>query len=110
MREFVKHIAESLRHDDTWTTGTHRLENEKLGVSIWTANGFWFIHVTWYRDRDPKDMYPGAKRYAAEGVDVYLTLIEKFVLWRAAKSKGAAKRRADAKLLEDIVHRRIGGK
>jgi hypothetical protein len=103
MREFVKHIATSLREDDTWTLNDHWTFNDKLGVKVWIANGYWFVYIEWATERQAYGRW-------ADGRRVDLSLLEKFVIWRAAKKfRKLARRRADNKVLESIIQRRLNG-
>ena len=98
-REFVKHIEESLRNDDHWKVDSYRATNEKLGVAVWIANGFFFLHFEFRK--------PARGDYTAE-VQIYLSLREKFVIWRALRGlKKTARARHETIVLETIITRRL---
>lgn len=99
MREFVKHIAESLRNDDDqWTLDEYRLRSRKLGVAVWVANGFFFLnfeHVVVVNGRQTE-------------IKTNLSLREKFAIWRAVrKCQKKLQMAKDAKILEAVVSRRL---
>lgn len=101
MRDFVPQIAASLREDETWEYDAHYAKNEKLGVSVWIANGFWFVHLLWSAEW---------RSYGAWSTEtkVELSLREKFTIWRAFKALRRNKvQRRNAKLLESIIQRRL---
>ena len=101
MREFVKHLAISLREDAGWEVDDHWASNTKLGVSVWVSNGWIFTHVKWYAAR---------KTYGTWGDDVKLalTLLEKLVIWRAYKKMRKSKRvQIHDTVLESIIERRL---
>lgn len=103
MRPFVPQIVASLREDETWKVAAHWAENDKLGLKIWTANGFWFLYFEWARTRHSYGGWEPGRR-------VDLTLPEKFVIWRACKQmlKDYRKRKDDF-VLETIIQRRLTG-
>lgn len=104
MRAVVKHVALSLREDTTWKFDKHWAENEKLGVEVWVANGFWFLHLRWYAERRS---YGGWGDHA----DVKLSLLEKAYLWWAIKKlRKLTKQRAEEALLEAVIQRRLNVK
>jgi len=40
-------VVESLEeHPEDWEDGHCMTVNHKTGVSLWTGNGFWFLHTT----------------------------------------------------------------
>lgn len=99
MREFVKHIAASLREDDHWQYDAHWAFSKKLETKVWTANGYFFLHFQIYGD----------SKFGYR--DVHLSLVEKAVIWWAVRrNKRAHKRRADEALLESIISRRLNAK
>lgn len=101
MRPVIKHIALSLREDTTWESDRHWLGNDKLGVNVWIANGFWFLHLRWYAELRTYGGWGGSK-------DVYLSLPEKAYLWWAIrKLRKLTKQRANDALLEAVVQRRL---
>lgn len=100
MREFVKHIATSLREDATWKVDKHWAENAKLGVKVWVANNFWFVHLRFATDRSSYGW--------TDGRDIYLSLAEKACIWFAyRKLRKLDARRAEADVLEAIIQRRL---
>lgn len=102
MREFVKHIAISMREDDTWVLDEYRARNDKLGVSVWIANGIWFVYAEWSTQRRS---YGGWE----PEVKVRLSLLEKLYLWFACKRMRKLKRHAvHNRILETIIERRLG--
>lgn len=99
MREFVRHVVDSLRHDTHWKADKYRLTNSRLGVAVWTANGFWFLHFEYALELSD---------FSHTRENLYLSLHEKFVVWLAIrKMYRAAVRRKHAKVLETIVSRRL---
>lgn len=101
MREFIKHIAISMREDDTWGIDGHWADNDKLGIRVWIANGFWFVHPEWSNQRRT---YGGWDGY----IKVSTSLLEKLYLWAAYKKLRARKKRGVHDLiLESIVERRL---
>lgn len=101
MREFISQITASLREDDTWLVDQYRAKNDKLGLNIWIANGRWFVHLEWAREKRP---YGGW----GDEVRVNLSLVEKFAIWRAYKKLRKLKRnRVNEKVLESIIERRL---
>lgn len=101
MRAVVKHIALSLREDTTWKSDKHWVGNDKLGVNVWIASGFWFLHLRWYAER---------RSYGGWGdsEDVKLSLLEKAYLWWAIKKlRKLSKQRAEDAILEAVIQRRL---
>lgn len=101
MREFVKQIAVSMRHDETWVLDGHWADNGKLGVKVWTANGWSFAHVRWAAER---------RSYGGWGdeVKINLTMLEKIHIWRAFRALRKRKRAGVYdKVLESIIERRL---
>lgn len=102
MREFVSHIAVSLREDAHWEVDQYRTRNDKLGVAIWTANGYWFIKIEWAAERRP---YGG---WSPE-VSISLSLREKLVIWWACKKMlRANQKRKNKVVLQSVIERRLG--
>ena len=101
MREFVKQIVASLRHDETWAIDEHWASNDKLGVKVWIANGWSFARVDWALER---------RSYGGWGdeVKIRLSLIEKIFVWRAYKKLRKLQRaRVHKTVLESIIQRRL---
>lgn len=103
MREFIPQIAASLREDETWHVGPHWAANDKLGIKVWVANGYWFVYLEWATER-------GTYGRWSNEVRIDLSLPEKFVIWRACKKlRKLSRKRKDAALLENIIQRRLQG-
>ena len=104
MREFVKQIAVSLRHDETWLIEAHWVSNDKLGVKVWIANGWSFTRIVWCAER---------RSYGSWGdeVKINLSLLEKVHIWRAFRALRKSKRACVYdRVLESIIERRLSTK
>ena len=99
MREFVRHAVESLQHDTHWKSDTYRLTNPRLGVAVWIANGFWFLHF---------EYAPELRNFGITREKLYLRLHEKFVVSLAVrKLHRLSVQRHQAEVLSTIVSRRL---
>lgn len=104
MREFIKQIAVSLREDDHWFIDAHWATNDKLGVKVWIANGFWFSYIEWSAERRSYGGWVGDVR-------VRLSLPEKVSVWSAFEHlKKTKKAQLENDLVATIVSRRLNTK
>ena len=99
MREFVKHIAVSLREDDHWVWRGGWIENSKLHIQLWVDNLPFAISVRVYDTR------------GVHSEDYALTVLEKLYMWRVlSQFKKANRARIETDLVATIVSRRLNTK
>ena len=99
MREFIKHIAVSLREDDHWNWRNSWIENSKLHIQLWVSNLPFALSVRVYDTR------------GVHSEDYALTFLEKLYMWRAiSQFKKANRARIENDLVATIVSRRLNTK
>lgn len=80
--EVARSVSWLLEHDPTgWKRGTHSVAHAGSRVGIWTANGVFFCNPWADVPRDDAER----TGHILRGKEVRVTLIDKFIIWRAYK-------------------------